>query len=93
MIDSTMKRSAGLNWRRRALVACLWACTAAATLLAPVAALAQEEEIKRDARLEGYPVNVSLPNDSTALIWLLLIFLGMVALSVMFKNARRTHLD
>jgi len=97
MIDSTMnccaKRSIRPRWPRRALVACLWACTVAATLLAPVAALAQEEEIKRDARLEGYTNNVSVPNDSTALIWLLLIFLGVVALSAMFKNARRTHLD
>ena len=97
MIDPTMKccldRSVRSKWPRRALVACLWACTVAATLIAPVAALAQEEEIKRDARLEGYPVNVSVPNDSTALTWLLLIFLGIVALSAMFKNARRTHLD
>ena len=97
MIDSTMNCGANRfvrsEWPRRALVAWLWACTVAATLLAPLAALAQEEEIKRDARLEGYPVNVSVPNDSTALTWLLLIFLAVVALSVMFKNARRTHLD
>ena len=97
MIQSTMKccanRSVRSRWPRRALVVCLWACTAVATLIAPVAALAQEEDIKRDARLEGYPVNVSVPSDNTALTWLLLILLGAVALSVMFKNARRTHLD
>jgi hypothetical protein len=92
MIDFTMRRCGHLNWRRWALRAGLFACTLVAAL-APVAALAQEEEVKRDARLEGYSVNVSVPNDSTALMWLLLIFLGVVALSVMFKNARRSHLD
>ena len=74
------------------LVACLWAFTLAA-VLAPAAALAQEEEVERDARLEGYASNVGLDNDSTALMWILLIFLGALAMGVMFKNARRTHLD
>ena len=92
MIESNMRRSPTSKRLRWVLVVCLWACTLAALLLPPPA-LAQEEEIKRDARLEGYPVKVSVENDSTALIWLLLIFLGMVALSAMFKNARRTHLD
>jgi hypothetical protein len=36
---------------------------------------------------------VLVDNDSTALTWLLLVFLGMVTLGVMFKNAKRTHLD
>ena len=77
---------------RWVLLACLWAFTLAA-VLAPGVALAQEEEVERDARLEGYPSKVSLDNDSTALMWILLIFLGAVAMGVMFKNARRTHLD
>ena len=92
MIESKMTRPPNSKRPRWVLAACLWVCMLAA-LLSPVTALAQEEEIKRDARLEGYPVKVSVENDSTALIWLLLIFLGMVALSAMFKNARRTHLD
>ena len=73
---------------RWVLLACLWAFT-----LAPAAALAQEEEVERDARLEGYASKVALDNDSTALMWILLIVLGALAMGVMFKNARRTHLD
>lgn len=93
MIDSTMTYGSNARRRRWVLVACLWACSLAA-LLSPAVALAQdEEEIKRDARLEGYATKVYLDNDSTALTWLLLIFLAMVALSALFKNAKRTHLD
>lgn len=66
---------------------------ALAPLLAPVAALAQEEEIKKDARMEGYAEKVTVDNDSTALMWLLLILVGAIGFSVTFKNARRTHLD
>ena len=87
--EKTNPRTRRFRWL---LVACLWACLMTA-LLPAGRALAQEEEIKRDARLEGYPMNVSVPSDSTALTWILLIFLGMITLSVMFKNARRTHLD
>ena len=75
------------------LIASMWVCTLA-VLLSPAVVLAQEEEIKRDARLEGYAQKVMVDSgDSTALNWLLLVFLAMVALGVMFKNAKRTHLD
>lgn len=92
MIHPKMTYRSNARRLRCVLVAFLWACSLA-VLLSPTAALAQEEEIKRDARLEGYATNVSLNNDSTALTWLLLIFLAMVALSALFKNAKRTHLD
>jgi hypothetical protein len=64
-------------------------------LLAPVIAMAQEDENSKiyDARLEGYPGNVTLDSSSTALLWLLLIVLAAACVGVMFKNARRTHLD
>ena len=68
------------------------AVLAAAALTCP--ALAQEEGIEHDGRLEGYAEKVIIDGgESTALTWLLLVFLGMVSLSVMFKNARRSHLD
>ncbi len=68
---------------------------AAATLLfSPVLALAQDAEDKvYDARLENYGGTVTLENSSTALMWLLLILLAACCVAVMFKNARRTHLD
>jgi len=70
--------------------------------LSPMISHARSQEPEReivDARLEGYgestgqPLNVSLEPGSTALSWFLFSFLAVVALSVMFKNARRTHLD
>ena len=76
--------------RRWLLLACL--CLSAA-VLAPTSARAQDEEVKVDARLEGYQGNVSVENQSTALIWLLFVFLAVCAVGVLFKDAKRTHLD
>jgi hypothetical protein len=78
---------------RKALSTAYALVVAAATaLLAPAAALAQEEVI-RDARLEGYETNIFVENDSTALTWLFFVLLGVLALIGFFKNAKRTHLD
>jgi hypothetical protein len=88
MIDRNMTSFLNLNRMRPALIA------AAAAVVLPAAALAQEESPKNDARLEGYEARVQFESgDSTALTWLLLVFLAMVAMGVMFKNAKRTHLD
>ena len=77
--------------RRWATVLAL-ACATLVMTAAP--ALAQEDEVKHDARLDGYAASsVAVPNDSTALIWLLFVFLGVVALAALFKDAKRTHLD
>ena len=93
MIESNMTSGPNLKRFRWTGTVCLWAFTVAA-LLMPAVVLAQEEDVKNDARLEGYQTKVSLESgDSTALTWLLLVFLSMVALGVMFKNAKRTHLD
>src|SRR5687768_12804043 len=77
------------------------ACSALAvtiTLLAPVIAFAQrrgEEEGSefKEGRLEGYTFNVRAPEGGPALTYLLFIFLAVLGLAVMFKNAKRTHLD
>lgn len=69
---------------------------AAALLLTPVMALAKGEDEEAqllEARLEGYTDPVRMSSESTALTWLMFIFLAVVALAVMFKNAKRTHLD
>ncbi len=62
------------------------------TLSLPTLVMAQDEEARGDARLENYSQNVSIEG-STALSWILLMFLGVIGLGVMFKNAQRTHLD
>jgi hypothetical protein len=60
----------------------------------PLTALADEPE-PYDARLLGYPSppNVQLEGGSTALTWLLLVVLGVLTIAVLFKDAKRTHLD
>jgi hypothetical protein len=74
-----------------------WICALTVLLMSPAMTLArqyQEEKEIVDARLEGYDkINVSLPSSSTALMWLLLLFLAAVTVSVMFKDAKRSHLD
>ena len=68
-----------------------------AVLLAPVIVLARstedEETVLQEARLEGYAQTVRLKDGSTALTWIMIGFLSAVAIAVLFKNARRTHLD
>ncbi len=64
--------------------------------LAPVIAMAAKEDEETallEGRLEGYGAKVRLESGSTALTWLLIGFLGLIAVATMFKNARRTHLD
>jgi hypothetical protein len=66
----------------------------AAVVLSPSSALAQDDERKSyDARLEGHADAVMLDGGSTALTWLALAGLGVLCIGVLFKNAKRTHLD
>jgi hypothetical protein len=69
-------------------------CAVAGLLSCPASLLAQDAEDKiYDARLEGYGSSMTLPSSSTALMWLLLFVLAAMCVGVMFKNAKRTHLD
>jgi len=63
------------------------------SLLPSGPAAAQDEDKPTEARLEGFNGDVKVGNDSTALDWLLLILLAIIALSPLFKDAKRTHLD
>lgn len=58
------------------------------------AAKNEEENEVLEARLEGYrtPVRLAEPG-SNAFTWIILILLSMLVIGVMFKNAKRTHLD
>ena len=68
-----------------------------AVALAPVIVFARsnedEDTVKLEARLEGYTNTVRMTSGSTALTWLMIGFLSAVAIAVLFKNAKRTHLD
>src|SRR4051794_4649014 len=74
------------------------AIAALIVLATPLLAWAAEnDEVKYDAKAVGFKrgegQTVIAGDASTALTWMLFIFLAMVCLSVMFKNAKRTHLD
>ena len=70
------------------------AATLSTTLLvAPaVSTLAADEEKIPDARLEGFGRNVKVEGGTTG-TWVLFVVLSVVCMSVLFKNAKRTHLD
>lgn len=82
MIDMTSRRSKYLPVVLLSLV-----------MLGSTASSARaDDEVALDARLEGYATKVDI-GGSTALNWLLLAFLSAVALGVLFKDAKRSHLD
>jgi hypothetical protein len=94
MIEPTMKpglKAASVPRFKRWLLAAALCAGPLLSVASP--ALAQEDEVKHDGRLDGYTGPVSVENQSTALIWLLFVFLGVVALAGLFKDAKRTHLD
>ena len=63
-------------------------------LLGPAVALAASDDEKlANARLQNYIKPVTVESSSTALTWLLLAVLGVVCIAVVFKSAKRTHLD
>jgi hypothetical protein len=55
--------------------------------------LAQDDEVKPDAKLTNYPPNTNLGEGSTALSWILFLFLIIIAVGVMKMDAKRSHLD
>jgi hypothetical protein len=50
------------------------------------------DDLKNDARLEGYKEKVVL-DAGGAQYYLLLGLLGIIGISVLFKDAKRSHLD
>jgi hypothetical protein len=67
------------------------------TLIAanPHAARADDENTEHyDARVQGYTTpDVELKSSGTGGAWVMLILLGVVCVSVIFKDAKRSHLD
>jgi hypothetical protein len=73
------------------------AAAAAAVLLQPIALLAADAPAVYDARLEGFydqqtVKSFALPA-GTSLVWITMLVLTGLCVGVMFKHAKRTHLD
>ena len=76
----------------------VWVLAAIVLFSTATSALARPQEPDRepvDARLEGYAGgrNVTIEGGSTALMWLLFVFLTAVCVVGLFKDAKRSHLD
>jgi hypothetical protein len=69
------------------------ALAVAMTLLSPVLALADEPDVPADGRIAMYHDQLALPASGLTLIWFIFIVLGIISLAVMFKSAKRSHLD
>jgi hypothetical protein len=78
--------------KRRLLTILLAAMTLALPLCSALAA-ADDEGVRPNVKLEGYPRVVKSEDSSTALTYILLIFIAGVCVAIMFKDAKRTHLD
>lgn len=84
--------SSGKRFGRRLAVS-LAAGLLAFGVLPQGAAMAQENELAHDARLEGYKEPVALEEGNLAMTWLGFGFLSAIALLGLFKDAKRSHLD
>jgi hypothetical protein len=61
---------------------------------APMSAMADDSKPDTyDGRLDDYNRQVTLQGGSTALTYFIWVGLGVAAVIVMFKDAKRTHLD
>lgn len=58
-----------------------------------MAARQQEQQEVYDARYEGYAADVNVKSPGTGGAYFLMALLGVICVGVMFKDARRTHLD
>ncbi|MCY2951439.1 MAG: hypothetical protein NTU53_05610 [Planctomycetota bacterium] len=68
-------------------------CWVVGLLVCPMVALAQDEPLQIDAKLEGYGKSVRVGDASSTLMWGLFILLAAVCIAVLFKDAKRSHLD
>jgi hypothetical protein len=84
-----MKRK---SFIRRKLLAV--ALVAAMLGMAPMSARADDNAKSYDGRLDDYnSKSVTLDNGGAALTYFVWVLLGAVGLIVLFKDAKRTHLD
>ncbi len=78
--------------KRYAAAACL---ATVFSLGSPVHAFAREDPdaVHYDARVQGYSPDVELKGGGLGMIWMMFVLLGVVSVSVIFKDAKRSHLD
>ncbi|HEX2971345.1 MAG TPA: hypothetical protein VHP11_03370 [Tepidisphaeraceae bacterium] len=72
----------------------LW-CGLMTLLAVPALAMAADEDAAPAslARFEGFTRSVKVDPSSPALLWGVLILLALVCMAVLFKDAKRSHMD
>jgi hypothetical protein len=76
--------------RRKLLVIAITLATMGA---GSISAFADDNVKSYDGRLDDYNKNVTLDSGGTALTYFTWAGLGLIALVVLFKDAKRSHLD
>ena len=79
--------------KHRLLGAALMVLSLLGPVLGPANVARADSDLKNDARLEGYGGKTVALDSGPAVTYLVLFGLGVVGLSVMFKDAKRSHLD
>jgi hypothetical protein len=82
-----------LKWRKWIVSCLMCAVLALPAGAARAASNSDDDEIKNDARTEGYQTSVKVEKPGTALTWLLFVFLCIIGVAAMFKDPKRSHLD
>lgn len=81
-----------MKWRRFIVLGVLVFVLALST--SARTASADDTDITHDARVDGYRPPTGLINPSSEYTtWVLFLFIGIVGVSALFKDAKRTHLD
>ena len=85
------RRRTATGWRRTAAAL----CAALALFAAPAtSSAADDSEVTTDGRLEGYQQSVAITGGGAVTgTWMLFFALAVVGVSVMFKDAKRSHGD
>jgi hypothetical protein len=94
MTGRTLTNFAAAARRHLSLAGARLLVLAVACLACPLLAWAADDDVDvpHDARMEGYQLPMALEG-SQALTWMLFAVLAVICASVMFKNAKRSHLD
>lgn len=80
---------------KRFVIGCLCAAIMLAMGASQALAAASSDgaEAKVDARLQNYAQSPVIPGGGYSTSWMLLAALGVLCMIVLFKNAKRSHLD
>lgn len=93
MMLNMTRRFKFLGAAKRSIAAALLALSLMMATPHRAMASSDDDVVHYDARVQAYNPEVELKSSSIGGAWLLLICMGVVCVSVIFKDAKRSHLD